>query len=81
MTDLEYTTSGMFTAFIPNTTAGEQAWRAIAEQTEGTGKILTFHLKATLRQLRAAGYTVKKAKPVPVDINALMAELETAGVA
>ena len=35
--------------------------RAIAKQTEGTGKVLTSHLPGTLNQLRAAGYVVRKA--------------------
>lgn len=56
--DLTYKTSGMFTMFFPDTPAGETAWREIARQTEGTGKILTAHLAGTLRQLRKAGYKV-----------------------
>jgi len=61
-TDLTCLTQGLFTTFFPNTKAGEEAWREIALKTEGTGKIFTIHLKDTLRQLKAAGLSVKKEK-------------------
>lgn len=61
-TDLEYLTTGLFTSFFPNTRNGEEAWREIAKQTDGTGKIFTMHLKDTLKQLRKAGLVVKKCK-------------------
>lgn len=76
--DLEYKTEGMFTSFIPNTPEGEQIWKAIAAQNEGVGKIFTFHLDSTLRQIRAAGYVVRKAKKVVLSDeagDALLAEL------
>jgi len=63
MTDLTYTTDDMFTRFYPETKAGEEAWRVIAEQTEGSGAVLTIHAKATIAQLRKAGYSVRKARP------------------
>ena len=73
--DLVYSASGMFTVFFANTLAGEDAWRSIAAQNEGTGKILTIHLQSTLRQLRAARYSVHKSKPVAIDTNGLLAAL------
>jgi len=60
--DLTYLKQGLFTAFIPESPEGRNAWRAIAEQTEGTGKVFTVQLPAVLAQLRKAGYTVKQAK-------------------
>jgi hydroxymethylpyrimidine/phosphomethylpyrimidine kinase len=60
--DLTYIKQGLFTAFIPETLAGETAWRAIAEQTQGTGKVFTTQLPAVLSQLRKAGYAVQVAK-------------------
>lgn len=63
--DLEYTLQGFFVSFLPNTKAGEDAWREIAMHTGGTGKILKAHLASTLQQLRAAGYTVRKAPKAP----------------
>ena len=60
MSDLKYKTSGIFTIFYPFTDAGETAWNDLAAQNEGACTIFTAHLKSTLQQLRAAGYTVKK---------------------
>jgi len=61
-TDLTYLKQGLFTAFIPESKSGEDAWRELAKQTEGTGKVLTVHLPAVLAQLHKAGYTVNQAK-------------------
>lgn len=60
--DLEYSSDGLFTTFLPNTHAGEQAWRELAAQTEGTGKVFQHHTESTVEQLRKAGYTVAKTK-------------------
>ena len=76
MHDLSYTQDGMFTQFIPNTPAGESAWRTMHEK--NATAVLNIHAKAVLKQLRDAGYTVAKAKPVKLshnDINAMLAEL------
>jgi hypothetical protein len=60
--DLTYKKSGLFTLFMPETSAGHVAWAAIAKRTEGTGKVFTIHLDQTLRQLRKAGYSVAENK-------------------
>lgn len=61
VTDLSYSAiDNMFTAFFANTPAGEQVWKVIAAQSEGTGKVLTAHVESTIRQIRAAGYSVAK---------------------
>lgn len=61
--DLTYRAiDSLFTAFYPETPAGETAWRAIAAKTEGTGKVMTQHVASTVEQLNAAGYTVKEGK-------------------
>lgn len=81
--DLTYSKQGLFTAFFPKTDQGVEAWRAIAEKTEGTGKVFTRHLPSALKQLRAAGYIVtaepklaEKAKgKVWSEIDALLTEL------
>jgi hypothetical protein len=62
MTDLTYCTKGNFASFMPRSPDGEDAWRKIAAKTEGTGNVYTPHLASTLQQLRAAGYSVHKAK-------------------
>jgi hypothetical protein len=75
-TDLTYLKQGMFTAFIPESQEGKDAWREIAKQTEGTGKVLTVQLPAVLSQLRKAGYTVKQAEKKSAEtIRAEMAEI------
>jgi DNA-binding LacI/PurR family transcriptional regulator len=79
--DLTYRKQGLFAAFIPETLAGENAWRAIAEQTQGTGKVFTAMLPAVLAQIRKAGYTVrigasKSKKETEREIAAILAELE-----
>lgn len=56
--DLSYHDLGLFTAFYPNTKAGEKAWLEIARHTEGTGKALSVELAETLASLRKAGYSV-----------------------
>lgn len=77
MTDLTYSVNSMFATFFPESKAGEDAWRVIAEQNEGVAKVLSIHLEFVLYQLRKAGYSVKKAQvknPLMTD-NELLAEL------
>lgn len=76
--DLTYRRSDdLFTLFLPNTPHGENAWRELAAQTDGTGKVLTIHVEETIRQLRAAGYSVSKESAAPsMDAGALVAALE-----
>lgn len=61
-TDLTYLNQGLFTAFFPDSPAGEKVWQEIASETNGTGKIFTMHLKNTLKQLRKAGFKITQAK-------------------
>jgi hypothetical protein len=79
--DLTYLKQGLFTAFIPQSKAGEDAWRAIAEQTHGTGKVFTAQLPAVLAQIRKAGYVVrmgasKSKKETEREIAAILTEIE-----
>lgn len=75
MTDLTYTTSGLVTSFIPETKAGEDAWR-VMNADNGNDRIFTIHLPQVLNQLRKAGYKVAKAKKAAIgDIDAMLAEL------
>lgn len=78
MTDLTYTTDGMFTRLYPETTAGENAWRELAEQNDGVATVFNFHAQAVIAQLRVAGYKVAKAKREKIsmgEVDALLAEL------
>ena len=67
--DIEYINTG-FTRFVPNTPAGEDAWRVM------DGCVLSIHLDNVLRQLRKAGLSVGKAQHVAFDTDALLEELK-----
>ncbi|MFL9611069.1 hypothetical protein ACKF11_13360 [Methylobacillus sp. Pita2] len=77
--DLTYkpTDDGLFTAFYANTAAGEKAWREMAEQTDGTGKVFVQHTESVIYQLEQAGYIVAKVNSFKDSISDadLMAEL------
>lgn len=76
--DLSYRDEGVFLCFVPNTAQGETAWNQIAAQNDGVGKVLSIHAKATIQQLKAAGYSVSKARKVSLDSildDELLAEL------
>lgn len=60
--DLTYSNDGMFTRFYPETPAGEEAWRTMAQG--GAAAFLPFQIPGILSQLRAAGYKVSKARVV-----------------
>lgn len=60
--DMTYKPMGLFTLFLPESKAGEAAWNTLAEQTEGTGKVLTLHAPSVIAQLRKAGYVVRLSK-------------------
>jgi hypothetical protein len=78
MPDLEYMGDGILVAFMPKTPEGNAAWNELARMTDGTGKVFRVHLAATLQQLRAAGYVVRKARPSKAsapDDTALLAAL------
>lgn len=60
-TDLEYINTSLFTRFMPNTPAGENAWRVMAKE-DGNAAVLSIHAKSIIAQLRKAGYSVAKAK-------------------
>jgi hypothetical protein len=72
--DLEYTTTGLVTRFIPNTTAGENAWR-IMNADNGNDVVFAVHTKNVISQLRKAGYSVSKAKKSTMSIDDILAEL------
>jgi len=75
MTDLTYTQDGMFTRFVPNTTDGESVWRSMVEQ-HGAAAVLNHEAGRVMAQIRKAGYSVGKAKPVKAgEIDAILAEL------
>jgi hypothetical protein len=76
-TDLTYFTTGPFVGFVANTPGGEDAWKELAKHSDGSGKFFACHLPAILAQLKAAGYSATKAKPVKAgEMDAILAELD-----
>ena len=73
--DLTYRRSRTFTTFLPETPAGEAAWRDMAGVTAGTGKVLNVEAPRAIAALRAAGYVVQRAKHEPAEIDSLLADL------
>lgn len=74
--DLSYTTDSLFTTFYPNTPAGEDAWRAMANEMGGNAKVFNQHAASTIYQLKKAGYSVGKQKQSKLTINEILAEFE-----
>lgn len=75
--DLHYTLDGLFIRFYANTDAGEQAWRVMAAESRNAC-FYAFQAKAILKQLKDAGYTVRKIKPKAVtqsEIDEILKEL------
>jgi len=72
--DLEYQRDGMFTIFHPTTSAGRVPWDQMREQ-EGAAKVMAAHEIAVINQLRAAGYIVRKSKPINTSDEELLEQL------
>jgi hypothetical protein len=75
MTDLSYTTNGLFTTFYANTDKGVEAWSVMANHQGGNAKVLTMHLANVKRQLKKAGYSVSKEKPSKMTMDEILNEL------
>lgn len=77
--DLTYScTDGIWTRFYPETPAGEDAWRTMAAaDAQGVVAFLPGQVPGIIAQLRAAGYSVAKARPVKAgELDAILAELD-----
>ena len=75
MTDITYSDKGLFTSFIPASTQGEDVWRQL--NAAGADTVLTIHAKSIINQMRAAGYSVVKAKKATKsELNDIFAELD-----
>lgn len=72
--DIEYSNHGLFTRFYPNTPAGESVWREMAKN-DGVAAVLSFEAKKVIAQIRAAGYSISKAKKPAQSIDQILTEL------
>jgi len=72
--DLEYQRDEMFTIFYPTSDAGRVPWDQMREQ-EGAAAVMAVHESAVIIQLRAAGYVVRKSKPVNTSDDELLEQL------
>ena len=72
--DLEYQRDEMFTIFYPTSDAGLVAWDQMREQ-EGAAAVMAVHESAVINQLRAAGYIVRKSKPIDTSDDELLEQL------
>lgn len=80
MADITYIEEGLFTTFCSASTAGDTLMREFMTQNGGSPKVLTVIAKITIQQMRAAGYSVCKAKPATKkEIDALYQELNDLG--
>ncbi|MGF6996768.1 hypothetical protein [Paraburkholderia sp. GAS32] len=75
-TDISYKKDGLFTTFFADSQQGGTAVSDLMTQNGGSNKVLTIHADAVITQLRAAGYTVRKARPVSAkEVDSILAEL------
>jgi hypothetical protein len=77
--DLTYAChDGIWTRFYPETPQGEEAWRTMAEaDPQGVVAFLPLQVPGVIAQLKAAGYSVAKARPVkPGELDAILAGLD-----
>ena len=74
--DLTYLKGRVFTKFIPETPEGEEAWNEMCEQGECVVSVWNAQLPSVLRQIRKAGYVVRKAKPSTMTDEELLAEFD-----
>lgn len=74
--DFTYIDGGLFVTFLPETPAGEKAWREIAAKNDGVANIYFAHAKRFIASLRKAGFIVRKAKKSnDIDADKLLFEL------
>lgn len=71
MADFTYTDQGLFYTFSPESASAVKVWNEIAAQNGGDVKVLHNHAPQLIDQLKIAGYTARKARPVKIDDDAL----------
>ena len=78
--DLVYIRGKMFTTFFPDSEKGKAVFQELVEQNSGSNKVFNFHSKNVIRQLRSAGYIVKK-EPMPTEtLEDIFKEMDELGI-
>jgi len=73
-TDIEYITDGFWVSLMPVTQSGHDAWLHILGIT-GSSKIQASHFPSVKKQLKDAGYTIRKSRPTQKTDQQLLAGL------
>ena len=74
--DIEYTFDGMFYALFPVSKGGEYVWNHVLERT-GSAKLLAQDWPSFKLQIKAAGYSMRKAPKIKMNDDELLAQLES----
>ena len=74
MPDFEYTTDGLFAHIMPASEPGKRQWNELAAQ-GFNGKVIVLQFAQFCADLKAAGYTIRKARPVRISDEDLLALL------
>tara|TARA_R110000868_G_C10972986_1_gene771176 strand:- start:53923 stop:54345 length:423 start_codon:yes stop_codon:yes gene_type:complete len=73
--DISYSKDKMFTTFYSESKDGEEIWRNMAEKMNGVAKVFNFEASAVIKQIRNAGYIVKKSIKPTGTIDDILKEL------
>lgn len=73
-TDIEYISDSLFVSFMPVSDEGKEVWTQMLAQS-GTTKFPFYQLPDIKRQLKNAGYTVRKGRLTKKSDSQLLAEL------
>lgn len=79
--DITYIKDGLFTVFVSASSAGDKLMSQMMSQNGGSNKVPTIQADATIAQIRARGYVVRKAKPITQkEMDAIFSELNNLGL-
>ena len=78
--DITYIRDGMFTTFMPDSKEGVTVYKDLIEQNNGSDKVFNSHSKNVIKQIRSAGYIVKKAPKSTITLEDCFKEMEELGI-
>lgn len=75
--DITYIKGDLFTTFVSASPQGDKLMSQMMAQNGGSNKVPTAQADKVIAQIRARGYTVRKAKPISKEeTDAIFAELK-----